>query len=249
MPGLCIGCGRSLPERQARGRPAHYHGPACRQRARRARLGTDPGRVELLAVAEQAEHAAIALRRALTTGQDHDAAVTELLAAAATLATMRDHNNEDPPSPEQASTTQDGPITKSVTATATQPRPAAPAPEPRCPPASPTRRSGERVTKPSHEKEARQNEQERRPQPIDPNTVRLERSADYDITGTWRAIAGPADDPTLVGFVRRNGLSKKWEARTPVLAAVSGGPWRTRQDALVHLVLDHQATASRLRPR
>jgi hypothetical protein len=37
-----------------------------------------------------------------------------------------------------------------------------------------------------------------------------------------------------------------WEVRTSAQIAISAGPWRTRQDALVHLVLDHQqATASR----
>lgn len=148
MTVLCVGCGRSLLERQSRGRPALYHGPACRQRARRARLGTDPGRIELLAVAERAEHASRALRRAVTTSQDHDAAVTELLAAAATLAALRDADNEQPPFPEQASATQDEPVTKSVTDTAAQPRPASSAPESHHPPTGPAQRPGERVTKP-----------------------------------------------------------------------------------------------------
>jgi hypothetical protein len=41
-------------------------------------------------VAQRAEHAAVALRPAVTTGQDQDAAATELLAAATALATLRD---------------------------------------------------------------------------------------------------------------------------------------------------------------
>src|SRR5262249_19935214 len=65
--------------------------------------------------------------------------------------------------------------------------------------------------------------QERRPRPIDPNAVRLERSADYDITGTWRVMAGPGDAAILVGFVHRNGLSNKWQAQTPAMIAISGG--------------------------
>jgi hypothetical protein len=39
------------------------------------------------------------------------------------------------------------------------------------------------------------------------------------------------------------GLGKQREARTPARVAISGGPWRTRQDALVHLVLSHQQVA------
>jgi len=74
----------------------------------------------------------------------------------------------------------------------------------------------------------RTQKQVRRPRPIDPNTVRLERSADYNVTSTWRVVAGPAVDPILVGFVRRTGLGKQWEARMPELIAISGGPWRTR---------------------
>jgi hypothetical protein len=40
-------------------------------------------------VAQRAEHAAVALRRAVTTGHDYDAATAELLAAATALATLR----------------------------------------------------------------------------------------------------------------------------------------------------------------
>jgi len=197
-------------------------------------------------VAEQAEHAALALRRAANTGQDHNAAVAELLAAAATLATLRNSDNEEPPTPKQTSATQNSPVTKSVTDTAAQPRPTAPTSKSHHPPADPVQRPGKRVTKSVTKQATRQDiKRERRPQPIDPNTVRLERSADYDITGTWKAMAGPANDPILVGFVHRNSLNKKWEARTPALVTISGDPWRTRQDALIHLLLDHQPTASR----
>jgi hypothetical protein len=58
-------------------------------------------------------------------------------------------------------------------------------------------------------------------------------------------MAGPADAAIMVGFVHRNGLGNKWQAQTPAMIAISGGPWRTRQDALIHLVLHHQLTASR----
>jgi hypothetical protein len=55
-------------------------------------------------------------------------------------------------------------------------------------------------------------------------------------------MAGPADAAILVGFVHRNGLDNKWQAQTPAMIAISGGPWRTRQGALIHLVLHHQLT-------
>jgi Mg-chelatase subunit ChlI len=141
MTPLCVGCSQPLPVRRARGRPARYHGPACRQRARRARLSVDPGRVELLAVAARAEHAALALRRAVTAGQDHDAAVAELLAAADALTTtLRDNANGEPTSLSEAS--QDSPVTKSVTDTA--PRPVAPESDHLA--AGPAQPSGEFVT-------------------------------------------------------------------------------------------------------
>lgn len=228
MTVLCVGCGQSLPERAARGRPARYHGPACRQRARRTRLDLDPGRAALLAVAERAEHAAIALRRAVTTGQDHDAATAELIATATALA---DRPNATPPQPNP------------VTDTAAPPRPSVPEPHPQ--PAGPAQQPSSSVTKKVTKQAANQHpNQPRRPQPIDPDTVRLQRSTDYDLTGTWQVLAGPTDHPITVGTVRRTGLSKQWEARTPALLTISGGPWHTRQDALIHLVLNHQQAAT-----
>jgi len=55
---------------------------------------------------------------------------------------------------------------------------------------------------------------------------------------------GP-DQPTIrywSGSVRCTGPGKQWQALTPARVAISGGPWRTRQDALIQLVLDHQQT-------
>jgi hypothetical protein len=224
---------------------ARYHGPACRQRARRARLAVDPDRAQLLALAQRAEHAALALRRAVTTGQDHDAAVAEWLAAADALAATLSDGAHDESTPVNGATTpQDSPVTKSVTETV--PCPAAPEP------AQHSTGSAQRSGNPATNQAARRRHttQQQRPQPIDPDTVRLERSGDYDLTGTWHVVAGPANDPIPVGFVRRNDLGKRWQARTPALVAISGGPWRTRQDAVLHLVQHHQqATASRSRRR
>jgi len=242
MTVLCVGCGRPLPQRSARGRPARYHGPACRQRARRARRGADPGAAALLAVAARAEQAALALRRAVATGQDHDAAAAELLAAATALAAMRDGSDEPPPSGERGSGIQRGPLPGSVTDAAAPPP--CPSAESHRLPAGPAQRSGDGVTKSVTKPMAQRHTAPRRPQLIDPDTVRLERSADYDLSGAWRVLAGPADDPIVVGSVCRTGLGKQWQARTPELVELSGGPWRTRQDALVHLVLAHQQAAA-----
>ena len=246
MTLLCVGCGRPLPVGRARGRPARYHGPACRQRARRARLGVDPGRAQLLAVAQRAEHAALALRRAVTLGEDHDAAVAEWLAAADALATtLRGDANGEPTCLSGAATPQDRPVTKSVTDIA--PCPAAPEADQLS--TGPAGRSGEFVTEQVRQQPAgRRPKRERRPSPIDADTVRLERSADYDVTGTWRVMAGAGDAPVLVGFVHREGLGRRWAARTPAMVAIGGGPWRTRQDALVQLVLHHQQATSASRP-
>jgi hypothetical protein len=82
MRVVCGGCGGLLPERSgSRWRPARYHGAACRQRARRARMATEPGPVELLAVAERTERAAGALRRAVTVSGDIRAALQRHVAA------------------------------------------------------------------------------------------------------------------------------------------------------------------------
>ena len=44
---VCAGCGKPMPSRSRRGRPATYHGPTCRQRAHWARPAADPNRADL----------------------------------------------------------------------------------------------------------------------------------------------------------------------------------------------------------
>lgn len=113
--------------------------------------------------------------------------IHSIISAALTAASA----NGKPRPSEQASVTQDDPLQDAVTNT-TAPRP--PAPESRRPPTGPVQRPDERVTEHVTKHVARQHtKQQRRPQPIDPDTVRLERSADYDvlvITGTWHVVAG-----------------------------------------------------------
>lgn len=77
---VCAGCGKRLPRPSGRGRPATYHGPACRQRARRARLTADPAAAELLALLDQAGRAIADARRAVTSGDDPQSALAELAA-------------------------------------------------------------------------------------------------------------------------------------------------------------------------
>jgi hypothetical protein len=71
-----------------------YHGPACRQRARRARLAAEPTRADLLSLLDQAGRAVAAARRAAISGADARAALVEL-ATAAELA-RASHVIEDP---------------------------------------------------------------------------------------------------------------------------------------------------------
>jgi hypothetical protein len=70
---------------------------------------------------------------------------------------------------------------------------------------------------------------------IDVDTVRVERGEDFEIQGTYRVLAG---DSILLGYLGRDRY-RRWEARTATTAlTVPGGPWRTRQDALVGLLLN-----------
>ncbi|GAA3652652.1 hypothetical protein GCM10022267_43700 [Lentzea roselyniae] len=111
------------------------------------------------------------------------------------------------------------------------------------------------VTKPVTENKPRTSRSKppTRPVPLDLDTVRLKRSSDPTRTG-WRVLAGTEDAPVLVGFLEpvlsvTGRRSSRWEAQTASLARVHGGPWRTRMDALAHLVDDYQRAAARPRRR
>jgi hypothetical protein len=70
---------------------------------------------------------------------------------------------------------------------------------------------------------------------IDVDTVRVERGKDFEISGAYRVQAA---DSILLGYLGRD-RRRRWEARTAATSlAVPGGPWRTRQDALVGLLLN-----------
>ncbi|UJW36901.1 hypothetical protein L3Q67_45365 (plasmid) [Saccharothrix sp. AJ9571] len=71
---------------------------------------------------------------------------------------------------------------------------------------------------------------------FDPDTVRLDTTAD-EITRARRVLAGDATSPRTIGFVQPvPGRARQWTASTPDFLPVAGGPWRTRQEALLHLV-------------
>jgi hypothetical protein len=78
---------------------------------------------------------------------------------------------------------------------------------------------------------------------VDPESVRLERSADFDQTSSYRVIAGPKTAPVLVGLlIPEPGLraGKKWRAMSPNFIRVGGG--KTRQDALIQLLIHQEST-------
>lgn len=68
---------------------------------------------------------------------------------------------------------------------------------------------------------------------IDLATVWMECGEDFEISSTYRALAG---DSTLLGYLARD-QRRHWEARTAAaILTVLGGPWRTRQGVLIGLL-------------
>ncbi|WP_290050077.1 hypothetical protein [Amycolatopsis solani] len=201
---VCAGCGKTLSRPSGRGRPATYHGPACRQRARRARLATDPSRADLLDLLDRAGRAVAAARRAAMSGADPNAALAEL-AVVVELAKTGCATDAGPASRTKAEhlSAQAEKLT-AVTQSVTEPVVTGARP----------------VT---------------REDMIDVDTVRVERGEDFEALGGYRVLAG---DSVLLGYLARD-RRRRWEARTAATSlTVPGGPWRTRQDALVGLLLN-----------
>jgi hypothetical protein len=220
---LCSGCGKELPSRaDGPGRRATYHGATCRQRARRARLATAPDRVTMLDRLDQVEQVLITARRVVTAGHDPRAVLEQLH----TIVTGLVSHNEVP----EASAVQ-GDVTKSVTLPTETPSVIVELPAP----------PAERVSGVAEEPDAHRLRAATATDVIDPDVVRLVRDPDFEISGSYRVLATVKDDVVLVGIVRRCGRAA-WQTLTPSHIAVSGGPWRTRQDALVHLLLHHDQT-------
>lgn len=213
---VCGGCGKTLPHASGRGRPARYHGAACRQRARRARLAADPARADLLGLLDRAGRAVAAARHAALSGEDPGAALAELAAVAELVNTPH--------------------LPHAVPARSAAPKhPAAPVPDKR-PVTESVTNMGAPTVRPVTRKDM-----------IDVDTVRVERGEDFEISGSYRVLAG---DSILLGYLARD-RRRRWEARTTTALTVSGGPWRTRQDALVGLLLNGgiRTTGTRKLPR
>jgi hypothetical protein len=76
---------------------------------------------------------------------------------------------------------------------------------------------------------------------IDSDSVRVVRGSNFEVSGSYHALAVVGDDEVLIGSVQRSGRAA-WQALTPSFIRLTGGPWRTRQDALVQLLLNHEQT-------
>lgn len=78
---------------------------------------------------------------------------------------------------------------------------------------------------------------------VNPDSVRLEQSVDFDQTGSYRVLAGPKTSPVLVGLLTPEpGLraGKTWRALTPSFLAAGRG--KTRQAALLQLLVHQEST-------
>jgi hypothetical protein len=220
---LCSGCGQPLPVRGERGRPARYHDAACRQRARRARLASDQG--ALLAALSSVEGATAGLRAAVLTGGDTTVPARTLAQAAAQATALVLPSEPAVPTPRVTKT-----VTRSQDGNDNKDRQDAP-PSP-----------------------ARRRRRSAAPAAIDPDTVRLTRETD-PVSPGWHVHGRTATgDEVRIGFLEqvysaRGTRSGRWQARTAGTTLVPGGPWPTRQKALVNLVLDYQHRADVRRQR
>jgi hypothetical protein len=193
-----------------------YHGATCRQRARRARLAVAPDRVAVLAGLDQVGHALVAARLAVTLGQNPHALLEQLkVAVTALLSSGGEPTNTHP---------DQGAVTESVTLAIESPDAVA----------GPVASSAEPTMSPQTELFRAVTTADK----IDPESVRVVRGPDFEFSGSYQVLASMGNDVVLIGILRRSGRSA-WQALTPLFIAVSGGPWRTRQDALVQLLLNH----------
>jgi hypothetical protein len=83
----CQGCGEPLPPPSPHGRPAKYHGPACRQKARRARLRAQTDCQDWAAL-DEVDTAITDVRRLMAIGRDPRTALTRLLTAVLAIANV-----------------------------------------------------------------------------------------------------------------------------------------------------------------
>lgn len=82
---------------------------------------------------------------------------------------------------------------------------------------------------------------------VDTDTVRMERiPSRRDDHRSKTVLAGHGEAARLVGFLEPQGIQqKKWDAFTPGWTRLDGGPFRTRQEALLRLVRSHVPVTTR----
>lgn len=244
---VCAGCGQPLTPRPGRGRRTQYHDATCRQRARRARLAAAHAPAwEALA---RLEAAAAATRRAMTTGAEAQAAIGDLQAAAAELAACYG----SPPSTPGTITH----VTEKVTGTSgsngeTRQHHTAPAVTENVTPLRQrtTRRAtrgdaaGPTLPGPATATERPSLELD---DPLDTSTVRMERGQG---PGTWVVICGQEGNERVVGYLMHDlRRPRAWAARGAGYEPILGGPWNTRETALVQLIAAHQRKSKNTRRR
>lgn len=227
--GVCLGCGDPLPPGSPRGRRARYHGAACRQRARRARLQVR-GSHSWEAV-ERADAAMVAVRRTLSSGTDPQQAIQDLLTAVTDLAEAHGIAAPVPTEDTAAAGTPEPDVTECVTEPVPSNNRSVPA-------------KGEQEEATAEATDLPQSRQLPRPigraETVDLDTVRMERSSDFEQTRRWIVLCGGGENERLIGYLDSDGTkTKKWQARGPMLTRVYGEPCRTRQESLLRLLDPH----------
>jgi hypothetical protein len=167
------------------------------------------------------------LRNAVLAGQDTAPLVRLLTASAAEVASLLVPEPHTVPAPPPS---EDRTVTERVTDTAQRPQPEDESTQPR-------REATKRVTKPPSMV------------PIDIDTVQLHRETD-PVSPGWHVTAttlGRSGANVRIGFLERSG--GRWTARTAHSTTVAGGPWPTRDRALVGLVSDYQHRVDVLKHR
>jgi hypothetical protein len=255
---VCAGCGQPIADAAlsgrgaGRGRPQRYHGPACRQRARRARRTSE--HAELLAVLDRLDTTVSSLRRAVLSGADVSALIDELAGITAEVVVTADPRTGSDPTPPIVLPAAEHPgvystVTNLVTISRPAVRPTDGADHDVSQPTMPRPHAGAELRGgrvPSTARGTRGYElgyASSTHVALDLDTVRLTR-APQGSAADWYVLAGPEVQPVLVGQLEaKRSLSgsrtRRWTATRPHGTTVPGGPWKTRQDALVHLVDDH----------
>ena len=216
---VCAGCGKELPPNAGRGRPARFHGAACRQRAHRARLASE--RADAVAALVAVEDAVSEVRRALLTGSESvitGAAERLERATGGLFGRLRDHGPSSTPVVPDAER-QEEIVTKPVT----------------------DNFDGQVPEKPTARRPRRPlTATPKRLPPVDVSTIRLVRREGEE--PGWRVLAGLEGRPEVLGFLqpahsRSSGRrSGRWDAISTGMVKLGGGPWQNRNEAIARLV-------------